>query len=140
MSTDLKYELFEEELLQPLRGHELTPNEEFVASLLLDATSARPMQIRDIRQALHRSGRSAVSTRMIKHIVRKLKKHHEFPILSRREKPAGFWWCGSEAEMDDYIPRALEQPMDELHTLSRIVKANYPRLAGQLRLEETQEK
>lgn len=44
--------------------------------------------------------------------------------------------CENEQQMNEYYDHARKQPMDELHTLSRIVKANYPRLAGQLRLED----
>ena len=38
--------------------------------------------------------------------------------------------------MREYYKHASRQPLDELHTLSRIVKANYPLLVGQLTLQE----
>ena len=137
MSTEFKFEVFEHELLNPLRGHKLGDNELFIANLLLDATSATPMKIQDIREALHRNGRSAVSVRMVKRIVRALRKDHAFPILSRRGEPAGFWWCASAEEMEEFIKLFRGQALDELHTLSKVVKENYPALAGQLRLEES---
>ena len=139
MSSDLKYEVFEQELLNPLRGHKLTECEAFVANLLLDASSHRPVKIRDIRLALERKGLTALSVRRVRKIVRTLRKEHAFPILARRSEPAGFWWCASAAEMDSFVKVFRSQAMDELHTLSRIVKQNYPALAGQLRLEEMHE-
>lgn len=137
MSSEIKYQIFEQDLLNPLRGHKLTDYEEFVANLLLDASSHRPLKIRDIREALERAGLSALSVRRIKQLVRTLRKDHAFPILARRAEPAGFWWCASAGEMESFIKVFRGQAMDELHTLSKIVKQNYPALAGQLKLEET---
>ncbi len=161
-ATQLKYELFEEELIAPLRGHVLTEEESLVASLLLDAKSSRPIGIKHIVEVLNSRRRGAsptvregsrrrVNDRAVKDIIRTLRKDHEFPILSRKfarpagrdeagnateVKPAGYWWCGSEAEMLEWANNFRKQPMDELHTLSRIVKANYPKLVGQLSLQD----
>ena len=134
MSAELKFELFEETLLNPLRGLQLTRAEAFVATLLLDATAANPIGIKRLRRALQDAG-LLVPEREVKDIVRTLRKKHELPILSRRKKGGGLWWCENEAQMNEYYEHAKKQPMDELHTLSRIVKANYPRLAGQLTLQ-----
>jgi hypothetical protein len=136
MAAELKFKTFEQELLNPLRGHSLKPNEEFIANTLLDASSERPMTIKDLRQAMHENGLSAVSNRMVKRIVRSLRSEHGFPILSRRGEPAGFWWCSSAEEMEGFIKLFRSQAMDELHTLSKMVKQNYPQLAGQLSLED----
>jgi len=133
--TELKYELFEESLLNPLRGKDLGRAEAFVATMLLEATAAAPIGIKRLRRALQDAG-MPTNERDVKDIVRTLRKRHELPILSRRKKGGGFWWCENEAQMKEYAKHASKQPMDELHTLSRIVKANYPKLAGQLRLEE----
>jgi hypothetical protein len=135
MSADLKYELLEEELLNPLRGKKLARDEEFVATLLLDATEAQPIGVKRLRRALAEAG-WPMTERWVKDIIRTLRKKHELPILSRRKKGGGFWWCENEEQMKEYVKHASRQPMDELHTLSRIVKANYPRLVGQLRLDE----
>lgn len=135
MVAELKYELFEESLLNPLRGLKLTRDEEFIASMLLNATAAQPIGIKHLRRALQDAG-SSLTEREVKDIVRTLRKRHELPILSRRKKGGGLWWCESEQQMKDYAEHARKQPLDELHTLSRIVKANYPRLAGQLSLGE----
>ncbi|HEY6232106.1 MAG TPA: hypothetical protein VIW64_12665 [Pyrinomonadaceae bacterium] len=137
MSTELKYETFELELLNPLKGHALTREEEFVANLLLDATAVRPIGISRIRHEARKAEPVIeLSERLVKAIVRRLKKDHGFPILSRRRAPSGYWWCGSQAEMEEYLGWAKSQPLDELHTLSKMVKQNYPALAGQLHLED----
>ncbi|HKO43370.1 MAG TPA: hypothetical protein VJU84_08770 [Pyrinomonadaceae bacterium] len=137
MSAELKFGLFEQELLNPLSGHKLTPEEEFVANLLLDARATMPIGITRIRREAAKGERGfQISEREVKAIVRALRKDHGLPILSRRNKPSGYWWCGSEAEMKAYVERARSQPLDELHTLSKMVKQNYPALAGQLSLED----
>lgn len=136
MSTQRKFGLFENELLNPLGDHSLSPAEEFVASLLLNATAQTPIGIKRIwRESVRAEGIPELNDRKVKAIVRLLKKHHGFPILSRRHAPAGYWWCASEAEMREYLEWARSQPLDELHTLSKMVKQNYPALAGQLSLD-----
>ena len=137
-ATDqLKFEDLEREMLSPLHGLPLTPDELFVATMLLDATAVEPIGIKRLRRALqdHSPARD-ITEREVKDIVRTLRKLHELPIISRRKKGGGLWWCENEQQMNEYVTHARKQPLDELHTLSRIVKANYPRLAGQLSLEE----
>ena len=137
MASNLKFQLFEYELLSPLSGYKLSYEEEFVASLLLNASAKLPIGISRIREEAIKGEKGFhVSERDVKDIVRSLRKEHGFPILSRRNKPSGYWWCGSEQEMKDYYERARSQPMDELHTLSKMVRRNYPALAGQLSLED----
>jgi hypothetical protein len=167
MNAELKHELFEAELLAPLRGHQLSEDESLIASLLLDASSERPIGIKHIVSVLNsrprresadrsqdtgKSRRRRMDDRAVKDIIRTLRKDHEFPILSRKfarkaerdeagtvTRPAtlaGYWYCQSETEMIDFIRDFQQQPLDELHTLSRIVKANYPKLTGQLTLHD----
>lgn len=163
MSAQFKFEVFERELLNPLAGIKLTKAEEFVANLLLDATSEKPRTIAhiirvqpcfycdgacevpessvrymtcpDCKGTGSRAGQ-VLNERTVKDTVRALRKEHGLPILSRKHKPPGYWWCGSKKEMEEYIDRARSQPLDELHTLSKMVKQNYPELAGQLSLED----
>jgi hypothetical protein len=135
MTTELKHELFERELLNPLRGHALSKEEELVALMILNATAGQPIGIKRLQRGLKAAGLGSTE-REVKDIVRRLRKLHELPILSRRKQGGGLWWCESEAQMRAYYEHARRQPLDELHTLSRIVKANYPRLAGQLSLED----
>ena len=129
-------EIFEHELLNPLRGHDLTPLEEFIASLLLKASAAKPLDNAAIRRAVKSAPLGFdVSERMVKSVIRELRKGHAFPIISRRGKPAGYWWVSSQEEMEQFIASFRGQALDEFHTLGRIVKENYPALAGQLRLD-----
>jgi hypothetical protein len=142
IQEEFKYESFERELLDPLGGRELSDLERFIAGLLLTASSDRPLKIAEIILAVERTenlrlkGKSPKSKeRSVKDVIRSLRKEHALPILSRRESPAGFWWCGSSAEMSEFIETFKAQPLDELHTLSQIVKHNYPALMGQLSFE-----
>ena len=137
MGTEsLKFEIYERGLLSPLRGHNLSSIESFVADLLLGASSAVPMD--GARIAYEASARFDVeiNERRVKDIIRTLRKDHHFPILARRKKPSGYWWCASKEEMKEFIETFKSQALDELHTLSKIVNENYPELAGQLKLED----
>ena len=135
--SQLKFGLFEQELVNPLAGHKLTDQEEFIANLLLDATAKFPIGIKRIRHEAAKGEKGfTIDERQVKQIVRSLRKVHGLPILSRLNKPSGYWWCSSEAEMKEFIEDARKQPLDQLHTLSKMVKQNYPALAGQLSLED----
>jgi hypothetical protein len=141
MTDQLKFETYERELLEPLRGHVLSDLESYIASLLLGAKADRPIGINEIivHVELALDG-LRVDDRQVKNVIRSLRKNHAFPILSRKGKPSGYWWCDSVDEMQNYIEQWKAQPLDELHTLSVIVKQNYPALAGQLKLEEASSK
>lgn len=131
-----KFRVFERELINPLAGHNLTDVEAFVADALLEASSARPLRIHDLIVKIGNRFGEWPKEREIKDLVRALRKEHAFPILSRRSKPAGLWWCGSAEEMNEFIESFRKQALDELHTLSKMVRHNYPELAGQLALED----
>jgi hypothetical protein len=45
---------------------------------------------------------------------------------------------GISEEMTEFVESFKSQALDELHTLSKIVKHNYPALLGQLSLENAQ--
>jgi hypothetical protein len=134
----MKFRLFEEELLKPLRGHKLSDLEQFVASLLLTANTFEPIGIAEIIDAIETKTDKRISQRAVKDIIRTLRRDHTFPILARRTKPTGYWWCGSAAEMEAFIESFRAQALDELHTLSKIVRHNYPALQGQLNFEDAQ--
>jgi hypothetical protein len=133
--AELKFETFEAELLNPLRGHELTDMERFVASLLLGAKRDFPIGIKAIIAQVRRVKGSNLSERRVKRIIRSLRKDHAFPILASRQPPTGYWWCAGVEEMEGFICSFKSQALDELHTLSKIVKNNYPALAGQLEFD-----
>ncbi len=132
----LKFETFEEELLNPLRGHELSDVEMFVSSLLLGASREHPVGIKAIILGVNASKGYELTERKVKDIIRALRKNHAFPIIASRKPPAGYWWCGSVEEMQEFIESFRSQALDELHTISQIVKHNFPALAGQLSLED----
>ena len=137
MQEQLKFELYEDEVLQPLKGHELSDLEGYVASLLLHATSEQPIGIADIIRFVQINLRKTISARLVKGTIRTLRKDHLFPILARRASPAGYWWCASADEMESFIESFRAQALDELHTISAMVKHHYPALAGQLTFEVT---
>jgi hypothetical protein len=136
MAVQLKFELYEVELISPLAGRELTKLEKYVASLLLDATAAAPIGIADIIRRADAALEIHLTARSVKDTVRTLRKEHKFPVLARRNSPAGYWWCSSLEEMQEFVESYRSQALDELHTLSQMVKHNYPAIAGQLSFTE----
>lgn len=131
---DLPFEAFEQEMIDPLKGVELSEMEEFVASLLLDATTDKPMKMADVAIAAWQQKTVELSDRKIREIVHSLRNEHGFPICSRKRKPAGYWWGRTEAELEEFANVFFAQLKDEYHTVRKMLKTNYPRLAGQLKL------
>jgi hypothetical protein len=135
--AQLKFELFDHALLAPIDGHELSADEAFVSSFLLTARGRRPYTINEIVEAMKTTACKKTSDRRVKGIVRALRQQHGFPIISTKHPPYGYWWCQSTDEMQAFIDEFRSQAMDQLKTLSVMVKRNYPALAGQLKFEET---
>jgi hypothetical protein len=138
---ELPFEVFEEEMINPLKGVDLTANEEFVAGLLLDATSEKPIRMAEIAMTALHQKTVTLSDRQIREIVRSLRRDHGFPICSRKSAnketghPPGYYWGRSEKELEEFSTVWMSQYKDEAVTLHRMLKVNYPRLAGQLRLD-----
>lgn len=130
------FEVFEEEIANPVKGFQLTETEAFVASLLLEASSEKPMKTAEISKAIKNGLDIDVSYRELKKVIRALRRNHAFPILSRRSKPAGLWWCQSISEMKEFARLWQSQYFDEMTTLWLMMKHNYPRLAGQLKISD----
>lgn len=130
------FQILEEEILNPIAGRQLTATEEFIAGLLLDASSEQPIKTDEIIERLKAENNIELTFRELKKIIRSLRRNHAFPILTRRSKPAGYWWCQSIAEMKEFARLWQSQYFDEMVTLSVIVKANYPKLAGQMRISD----
>lgn len=126
--------IFEEELLNPLNGQQMSPEETFIAQLILDGTSEKPVKMQRIIDEYQEVFGETISERQIKIIIRSFRRDRAFPILTRRSKPAGYWWCQSVEEMKNFAQLWQSQYFDEMRTLYIMMKHNYPKLAGQLRL------
>lgn len=116
----------------------LTDLQKFVAGVIRNETTAeKPIRNRELQARIKEAfpNDKMPSERRVKSIVRELRKEHGLQILARREAPAGYFWCGSAEEMKGFIDVFSSQAKDELHTLSRIVKRNYPALCGQVRID-----
>jgi hypothetical protein len=127
-----KFRIFELEILDPLGGRELNRVEFFIAHLLLGGTADAPIGLADIRRRAVGELGKPLNPRTVKAVIRRLRRNHKLPILSSRSAPAGYWWCNSLDEMNRFIAYFRGVALDELYTLSQIVKHNYPALAGQL--------
>lgn len=135
LQSDLPFEVLEEELLSPITGVELSDIETFVAIRLLRATTDVPIKQAAIIEAARRERGVTLTERQVRIIVRSLRRDHAFPICSRKAAPAGYWWGRTEAELEEFIRVWKAQFLDEITTVSIMIKKNFPRLAGQLRLE-----
>lgn len=134
------FEIFEQELLNPLNGQKMNEIESYIASLLLEASSEKPIQIKEIIEAVKANSKKRISERKVKDIIRSLRRNHAFPVLSRKEAPAGYWWCQSIDEMKEFAKLWQSQYFDEMRTLYVMMKHNFPRLAGQMRLSDIPKK
>lgn len=131
---DLPFETFEQEMIDPLKGVELSEIELFVAGLILDARSEQPIKMAEIALAAMHQRAVDLSDRQIRTIVRCLRRDHGFPICTRKGAPAGYWWGRTEAELAEFVRVWQAQYLDEAQTLHKMLKVNYPRLAGQMKL------
>lgn len=130
------FKQFEDELTNPLDGHQLSKLEAFIGSLLLDADSEKPLKTTEIVAAVFEQLGENLNRRRLKIIIRNLRRLHGFPILTRRSKPAGYFWCRSKKEWAEFEKMWMSQVMDELVTHKMMKKSVYPNLAGQRRLFE----
>lgn len=130
----LPFEIFEEEMISPLAGVDLTEQELFVASLLLDATSDRPIKQAEVIEQAEKQKGERLTNREVRKIVRSLRRTHGFPICSRKGAPAGYWWGRTEDELAEFAKVFFAQIEDEAQTVGIMLRKNYPRLAGQMRL------
>lgn len=128
--------LVAEEETDPVRGHQLSEIEKFIAYLLIEATSEKPMKTDQIIQRVKDQVNQRLDRRKVKIIIRNLRRLHAFPILTRRSNPAGYFWCKNQKEMEEFERMWLSQVTDELYTLQVLKKHNYPRMAKQLRFKD----
>lgn len=134
LQEDIPYETIEQEILDPLKGVKLTENEFFVASQILEARSSAPIKMAEIMSRAFSMRAITLDSRQVRVIVRSLRRNHGFPICTRKGAPAGYYWGRSEAELAAFVNVWKAQYLDEIVTLRQMLKVNYPRLAGQLRL------
>ncbi|QQS31871.1 MAG: hypothetical protein IPM50_09275 [Acidobacteriota bacterium] len=134
IDPELPFSTIEEEVIEPLRGVELTDTELFVAGLILNATTSKPIKMAEIIDRAYVDRDVKLTSRQVRIIVRSLRRVHGFPICTRKGHPAGYWWGRSEAELEEFVNVWKAQYLDEITTLHTMIKINYPRLAGQLKL------
>ncbi|HQU82979.1 MAG TPA: hypothetical protein PKY59_07645 [Pyrinomonadaceae bacterium] len=131
------FHVFEEEVLNPINGQQMSPEETFIAQMILDGTSEKPIKMQQIIDDYVDVFGEKLSERQLKIIIRSFRRDRAFPILSRRAAPAGYWWCQSVAEMKEFARLWQSQYFDEMRTLYVMMKHNFPQLAGQMRLPNT---
>jgi biotin operon repressor len=98
------------------------------ARALVKATPERPVTGRVLQAHL------GVSERAVKGFVELLRCDWQLPIGSSREEPHGYYWISTPEQFDRWFQTFSAQAMAELKTAYRLMKSNYPELAGQLPL------
>ncbi|HKV41777.1 MAG TPA: hypothetical protein VJX67_21415 [Blastocatellia bacterium] len=109
-----------------------TETERLVIWFLKCATSGRPITIAQIRERVRNDGPGVISEREVKQFVRDLRRDHGMPILARRGKNPGYFWCASRDEMQDFVSTFKKQAEDEMATVRKMVETNYPGLLNDL--------
>jgi hypothetical protein len=77
----------------------------------------------------------SLSERQVKSAVETLRAEWTLPAISRRKRPAGYWFAGSAEEYLAWWRTHRAQAITELTTGYRNLKANYSDLAGQGHLD-----
>ncbi len=72
-----------------------------------------------------------LNKRTVLKIVEGLRKDWLFPVGSRRSGPSGLWVIVSAEDFLRWHHRFRRQPLTELTTAYRLMRANFPELAGQ---------
>jgi hypothetical protein len=97
-----------------------------VVRALVRATPEKPISLTALCQHL------AVSDRTVKSLIEAARKDWLLPIGANRDFPSGYYWINTAAEMKQWIKVFSAQPLQELTTLHRVQKANFPELNGEL--------
>jgi hypothetical protein len=128
--------MIEQPTLFDSRSDDLPPVERAVALYLSDnASSGSPVALRDVLGMLASRFAWQINEREVKAIIRELRRTYGLPVMSRKGRPSGYWLCSSVEEMQEWIRTFKAQSLDELATLAKVVRVNYPQLAGQIEIE-----
>jgi hypothetical protein len=96
-----------------------------VARLLIHATVENPLSNFTLQGYLRSTERE------IKAAVRELRREWLLPIGSSRRAPTGYFWIETAAAFIEWARVYRSQAIDELATLYKLQRANFPDLAGQ---------
>jgi hypothetical protein len=96
-----------------------------VARLLIHATVDTPVSNFTLQGYLRSTERE------IKAAVRELRREWLLPIGSSRKAPTGYFWIEAAADFIGWARVYRSQAIDELGTLYKLQRANFPELAGQ---------
>jgi hypothetical protein len=100
-----------------------------LARFLTKATSERPLMIKELR---HYFG--FCDDRTVKDMARRLRREWLLPIGASRQLPYGLYWINSPKDFLDWGRPFRSQAIDEIATYFRLLKRNFPELAGQQNL------
>ncbi len=103
--------------------------EMIVAQLIRRRTIENPIKIAEI------SAKTGLHEREVKDIVRTLRSVYLLPVASSRSRPAGYYWARSWDEWEPYVRQFRGQALDEMRTIYRVTKANWPDFVGQLKFD-----
>lgn len=75
------------------------------------------------------------SDRTIKSYIESLRTEWLLPIGSSKFPPSGYYWIYTAEEFKAWLEAYLSQPREEFRTAYRMLRANFPELAGQIKFD-----
>jgi hypothetical protein len=100
-----------------------------LARLLCKATAKYPLGLNTLCAHLQLSDRS------VKGYIETLRSQWLLPIGSSKFPPSGYYWISSPDEFKQWLEAYLSQPKEEFRTAHRMLRANFPELAGQINFD-----
>jgi hypothetical protein len=116
-----------------------TEIERYIVWLLKQASGERPVGIAQIQSWVKQELHEVIAGRSIKDYIRTLRREHGMPVLARRGTPSGYYLCKSRDEMKKFCEAYLSQARDEMETVRKILRNNYPSLLSEFELGSTHE-
>jgi len=107
------------------RKQNVLPQTLLTARLLIHSTSAQPVS----RESLQGQLRS--TEREVKAVAQELRREWFLPIGSSRRQPSGYYWMHTPEDFLNWSRAYRSQAIDELVTLHKLQRNNFPELAGQ---------
>lgn len=104
-----------------------------VAKCLIDYTTKQPCPRDVLLKKMFTWTTSPL--RQFHHRIEDLRKIWLLPVGSRKADPSGYWIITELDDFADWVERSKSAPIQQLSTIHRVAKANFPVFAEQMELE-----
>lgn len=104
-----------------------------LARVLVKATAKYPLGLNALIRHF------SLTDRTVKAYIESLRSEWLLPIGSSKFPPTGYYWIASANEFKGWLEAYLSQPKEEFRTAHRMLRANFPELAGQINFDFQEE-